>query len=377
MRIAQTFATAVALAVSSIGVVHGQALWIDFNSLTQDNGPHPHPDYQAYDAGHEVPEDFVTREYEAFGTTVSFTPTWPDATDNRTQQMIDRGTQSGLDEDGFPIVSSHDANWLLGDVDLLKETGSLDLVTDWIGVDTRTGNGGNGDYDGENGDPTRLLFTLGGIPAGEYSWTSFHHDTENIHTVFLFDYSVDGGATFQPVGDGEYKMTNSATGSNPPEPQIYDGLNDDFEPIPLTELPSTVQFNFDAVGQDVVLQFTPLSADAVHTQILGVNGFQLEQLSVSATCVIPEGGIAGDLDGNGEVAFADFLILAENFGATDVPYAQGDIDCDGEVAFADFLKLAENFGQMSGVAQAVPEPASCSAMLLSFALLSLLRRKRN
>jgi hypothetical protein len=85
------------------GVVQGQLL-IDFDSLSQDNGPHPNPNYQAYQAGHEVTADFVTREYESFGTSISFTPSWPDSTDNRTMQMIDRGSQSGVDEDGFPIV---------------------------------------------------------------------------------------------------------------------------------------------------------------------------------------------------------------------------------------------------------------------------------
>ena len=164
MSTVRTFGLTAMLVLSTMISVHGQDLWLDFNSLSQDNGPHPNPEYQAYDAGHEVPEDFVTREYEAFGTTISFTPSWPDSTDNRTMQMIDRGSQQGDDEDGFPLVSGHDANWLLGDVDLLKETGTLDLLTDWIGVDARTGNGGNGDYDGEIGDPTRIQFTLAGIP---------------------------------------------------------------------------------------------------------------------------------------------------------------------------------------------------------------------
>ena len=35
-------------------------LLIDFNSTTQDGGPHNEAGYQAYDAGHEVAADFVT-----------------------------------------------------------------------------------------------------------------------------------------------------------------------------------------------------------------------------------------------------------------------------------------------------------------------------
>jgi len=53
--------------------------------------------------------------------------------------------------------------------------------------------------------------------------------------------------------------------------------------------------------------------------------------------------IAGDVDGNGEVNFADFLILSANFGNTDAERKDGDLDGDGQVAFADFLILSDNF----------------------------------
>ncbi|MBN1844443.1 MAG: hypothetical protein JW810_02090, partial [Sedimentisphaerales bacterium] len=41
-----------------------------------------------------------------------------------------------------------------------------DLLRDWIGSDTRS-----------PGDP--LILTLSGLPAGDYTWTSYHHDPEN------------------------------------------------------------------------------------------------------------------------------------------------------------------------------------------------------
>jgi hypothetical protein len=231
-----------------------QDLWIDFNSTTQDGGPHNQAGYQPYDAGHEVSADFVTKSYAAFGTMVDLTPDWPDTTDNRVEQMIDRGP-------------GNDANW---------QGQKLDLLTDFIGIDTRTANGGKGDYDGTTGEPTRMTLTLSGVPAGQYSLRSYHHDTENIHASFWFDLSVDGGASFTRVGT--FTMTNSSPGSNPPEPQVYQGVGGE-DPA---NLPSTIDLGFSATGQDIVLQYTPLSATAVHTQIFGMNGFELS--------VVPEPG---------------------------------------------------------------------------------------
>ena len=47
--------------------------------------------------------------------------------------------------------------------------------------------------------------------------------------------------------------------------------------------------------------------------------------------------LIGDLDGDGSVDFADFLMLSENFGTES---EIGDLDGNGKVAFADFLILA-------------------------------------
>lgn len=52
----------------------------------------------------------------------------------------------------------------------------------------------------------------------------------------------------------------------------------------------------------------------------------------------------GDLDLDGDVDFADFLQLSNNFGSTNAVWSDGDLDGDGNVAFADFLILSQNFG---------------------------------
>jgi hypothetical protein len=84
--------------------------------------------------------------------------------------------------------------------------------------------------------------------------------------------------------------------------------------------------------------------------------------------------VQGDADGNGLVAFPDFVVLANNFGGPG-EYTEGDFDKSGSVQFPDFVLLANNFGMMSGGAAAVPEPSGLA--LVSLAGLALLVGRRN
>ena len=229
-------------------------LFVDFNSTSQDGGPHPEAGYESYDAAHESSGDFTNaRNYSAFGTTVALTVDYPDSSDARVQQMIDRG-------------SGNDANW----------TGSkINLLTDCIGVDARTGNGGNGNYDGNNGSPTRITFALENLPPATYHWRSYHHDTEHMNGLFRVEYSTDGGGSYTmvngPEAGGAFRQTDSTGGGNPESAQTYSG------PTP-ESLPSTVEFEFTVTaGQDVIVRVVPLPVTAVHAQFAVVNGFEITQ----------------------------------------------------------------------------------------------------
>lgn len=258
-------------------------LQVDFNS-NQDGGgdsslagdpglsaaAHNQAGWSSYHANHEVAAEFSTADYGG----ITVTPAWPNTTDNRVQQSIDRGT-------------GNDNNWD-------DAAGDLNLVTDFLGIDTRTGNGGNGNWDGSVGTPTYMTLTIGGLPAASYEWTSFHHDTEHCHGSFAVWISTNGGATFTQLTDGV--MTDSTTGGTPDSGATEDG------PDAFT-LPSTYRTSFNADGaNDVVLRFAPYSATAVHRQIWGINGFQLEMTS-SDQALKP-------IPGNGDTDVAKSVILS-------------------------------------------------------------------
>jgi hypothetical protein len=248
---------AVAALLATAGSASAALLSVDFNS-NQDGGgdsstagdpslsaaAHNQAGWSSYHANHEVAAEFSTATYGG----ITVTPAWPNTTDNRVQQSIDRG-------------AGNDGNWD-------DSAGDLNLVTDFIGIDTRTGNGGNGNWDGVTGTPTYMTLTLGGLAAGSYDWTSFHHDTEHCHGPFAVWLSTDGGANFTQLADG--LMTDSTEGGTPDSGAVVVGPD-------VYTLASTYQMSFTANGaDDVVLRFAPYSDPAgVHRQIWGMNGFEI------------------------------------------------------------------------------------------------------
>jgi hypothetical protein len=117
-----------------------------------------------------------------------------------------------------------------------------------------------------------MTLTLGGLNAGVYEWTSFHHDTEHCHGPYAVWISTDGGASFTQLADG--LMTDGTAGGTPDSGATVSG------PDPYT-LASTYRTSFTANGtDDVVLRFALYSdAGGVHRQIWGLNGFELMAVS--------------------------------------------------------------------------------------------------
>ena len=253
---------------------HAQ-LWVDFNSTSQSGGPANNEGWQAYDEDHEDKQDsdgWKTGMYATSFGDVGVTPDWPNTDDINVEQSIDRG-------DG------NDANWTGTD---------LNLVTDWLGIDTRTGNGGNGNWDGVEGTPTYMTLTLSGLDADTYNWRSFHHDTENVHGNFAVWVSTDGGQNFAALADGY--MADSTPGGNPDSATNGSpGLVTDFAGLEAAGGIYDATFSADG-SNDVVIQFAPYSGalgDAVHNQLWGINGFQLAPVPEPASMSLISLGFIG------------------------------------------------------------------------------------
>ncbi|MBN2512411.1 MAG: hypothetical protein JXB18_05685 [Sedimentisphaerales bacterium] len=267
-----------------LSAVWGAVLQVDFNS-NQDGGGdsvsvvdpglstanHNQAGWSSYHANHEAAAEFSTANYGG----ITVTPLWPNTTRNTVMQSIDRG-------------ATNDATWD-------NSLGYLNLVTDFIGIDTRTGEGGNGDWDGTTGTPTYFELRVGGLAAGSYTWTSFHHDTENAHGPFAVWISTDGGATYKKLSDGV--MTDGTEGGTPESPAREHG------PDPYA-LPSTYKTLFSANGtDDIVMRFAPYSAVDTHRRIWGMNGFVIDYIHTAHTPdpEVGETGVALDLSDRSRV----------------------------------------------------------------------------
>ncbi len=94
--------------------------------------------------------------------------------------------------------------------------------------------------------------------------------------------------------------------------------------------------------------------------------------------VISDGNkLNGDADFNGQVDFADFVVLSDHYGEAGKKWSEGDFDASGSVQFPDFVILANNFG--NSVMVAIPEPPTsmhAAFVLLSLAVTCRLRRDR-
>ena len=148
----------------------------------------------------------------------------------------------------------------------------------------------------------------------------------------------------------------------------------DFEPAP---------GDFDGDGQITIADIELLQKDVrgvSHVQHFDLNRDEVVDAADIEVLLIAAQSLMGDTNLDGEVAFVDFLILANHFG-NQAGWGGGDFSGDGTVAFEDFLILSQRFGDQfetssepTQVAASIPEPSGLSLLLLSlFATAALAR----
>lgn len=147
-------------------------------------------------------------------------------------------------------------------------------------------------------------------------------------TIQIVDF--DGDVTTDFTGG----KVNSTSELLNPENEIGGGVDSD-GPISLTH-------NGGGVSGNLIRVLRTPDPDLSGS---GGAGNADEGTVLSIDLVLADGFLAGDVDGDGSVEFADFLIISSNFGKRLSSRTAGDLDENGRIEFADFLILSAFFGQ--------------------------------
>jgi len=111
------------------------------------------------------------------------------------------------------------------------------------------------------------------------------------------------------------------------------------EKVAIGSLGSAVEFS---TATTLPIRYVGSDPQSDLTGRWGNSSGETSLIEISFEC--GHGRNTGDVNGDGELGFADFTILSRNFGQTQSVFAQGDLNCDGQVSLADFLILAQSWG---------------------------------
>ena len=176
--------------------------------------------------------------------------------------------------------------------------------------------------------------------------------------------SADGGNTYRvsvPPSDGQ--VTMNANGTFTYTPNIDFSGSDSFS-YELTDIDGDVRSAVVSVSVADVVSSIPgdlnedgtLSAEDIDLLLAGLSeNSSAIRLDVNEDDVVDQQDLdymietifrtlPGDADLDGDVDFADFLILSANFGNSDTGWQEGNFNPDDETSFTDFLLLSANFG---------------------------------
>jgi hypothetical protein len=184
--------------------------------------------------------------------------------------------------------------------------------------------------------------------SGLFSFTSPLYPEQ--HDYFIANLAVDGSERGTALGQIDAPGALSRRGDF-----NADGLVDSAD--------------IDLLGTDI--------ATGENRQEYDLTGVGLTTVADLAEFLTIADRLNGDADFDGEVQFADFVILSEQFAQAGL-WSQGDFNADGEVQFPDFVILSNNFGQSTAGVAAVPESCGVWSTLYGIGWLAtaVLRRRR-
>lgn len=225
------YLTFVALLAVMLPAAEPETFKLDFDAELWGTVGATEPGFESYVCVHETSASFTEQSYTAFGTTVSILPTWAAGAPAAAMQAINRRF--------FPEFP-------------YEFTGAeINLVEDWIGTDTRE----------TPSEP--LTLTISGLPAGVYSWLSYHNDLENQTAVFQVTVNdASGSATVTG-----FNITNNA--------------------VTLDDV-AKCELEISSNGADPIT----LDFDLTTGTFFVMNGFELtfERIRGAATDPVPEAG---------------------------------------------------------------------------------------
>ena len=253
---------------------------------------------------------------------------------------------------------------------------------------------GSGDYhfQSSSSDPLRCMYAVAENSELESTSVRTQFSSNTAHIGIQLRANTDDGTGYT----GRLTRDSAKLFLFRDDPGVDANFQDfvllDEAPLPFNPLtlPVDVILQFDAIGSQLSLRAWPanepmpsepqLTAYDVTFATGAVGLFALDAGSGhhdttfryvhAADASIPP--LPADIDMDGTVGFADFVVLSNNFGLTadNIIEPKADIDGDGQVGFADFVILSNSFGAVSNVAF-VPEPANLlfwsAAMILTIA----------
>ena len=265
-------------------------------------------------------------------------------------------------------------------------------LTTWLFLE-----GLNGEQDGSGN--VRLLAKQGPDPFDGFSWNLNSPNfgirgTDNFRTgLFIggessFDFAfssedvyADEWAFLAVTYDGTLEEENTAFyfGDTEMEVVLLGDVAESIAAGPVNSTSGIADFGigFTDAAPDVDFAAFGLMDDVrVYEGVLSLEQVEAVRLENLTVAPIPscDPNTGGDINGDGQVTFPDFLILSDSFGQEVDSHAKGDINCDGTVSFPDFLILSDNFGTAGPAAQ-VPEPSG-AILLVGWLSTLVMRRSR-